>query len=430
MFEQLSPIVRLPGHGHGFVPGPSPSVALAGFMPGHLASPFQLHAGLQTSNTLSPSLSPLKNTPGFRSEMLFLSQHGDGDGEDGVGGHSLGSNRRLEFQLSQDDARVGALHGDEFNRFSHARSYGGGADFGDGQGELSRAMGSRFYHERSRRASLSREEDEEGDGNGSATHHAHDKIKREFGELATSVDVPSTTGSAPVVAACTTVQGGAGGCEPGEGSTAGGDHAGPFVPNHRHNEHAPLSGHSSDAGGEESEPGEASGPEADDGGGRGHEGRIVTTASRPLRSTRAAKKRGRTDGNAARLYLTPMNRPGSSAEETPAVLRRINPCNCKKSRCLKLYVPAACLWILLTVGRECDCSGRCCWLWQPALDVTTANCALVNVVAGTASASPATACAPTRATAQGVVTTVRVMQRGGKRSRSRSRGTRMRSAPR
>ena len=89
-----------------------------------------------------------------------------------------------------------------------------------------------------------------------------------------------------------------------------------------------------------------------------------------------------------RNYTTPTNRTQPASEATPAA-RKFTPCNCKKSKCLKLYV-------VLALDRPCACVPLP--LRVPSL------CAVCPHPAGTASALHPTGCAATRATAPAAAT--------------------------
>jgi hypothetical protein len=160
------------------------------------------------------------------------------------------------------------------------------------------------------------------------------------------------------------------------------------------------------------------GMDADDGGDSVGVGRrdSVSEAEEASRGAAASGRAAPSPGaRSRRLYTTPTGRPSLRVyEDTPGVIRRPNPCNCKKSKCLKLYVHA----LTHVAALLCVLSERCSLLHSCVL-----GCVCVPA---TASASRATACARTRATARAAATSTSPTQSAARPSRQRWSATRTR----
>jgi hypothetical protein len=330
--EQLSPIVRLPGKA-----GPSPGVGLTPFLPGHITSPF-LSTGLQSQHPLSPSLSPLGNklhSYHRGSDGLFSSQTSDGD-DDGLS-RGLGSNRVLQFFSHDDDGGLGgSARGvksltsaacDGYPKFGKAYVGDFGGDVATLQGDQARQQGSLDL----RVGPMLHDDDHHYDGGvAPSAAFSHRILKKEprtrlMGQKADRVQV---TAAATVTAAgradvdASDVDGRHSGSDtPLEDSDCEGE-----APQHEHaHAHARLLVATGGIASAEVKV------EADGGSG------LCKTEDK-VHTRGSSNKRQRDVGPGLRTFSTPVNRPASMVEETPAVVRRANPCNCKKSKCLKLYV--------------------------------------------------------------------------------------------
>ena len=367
--DTLSPIVHLPGKA-GTV-GPSPGAAMTPYLLGQfMNSPFpHLPSVMHAANLLSPALSPLgKGMPGYRSELPFP-QSGEGEADDDTAA-VRGSNRVLHFFPHGDVSSLAS--GEPFHKaprtfppayFSDVallpndgpRS-GVGRDFGTSG--------------RSRRRFMSRDDYNDSAADGKAGEDTE-------GDVAFGSPAPPAVGGGSAAVAAPRLGYSANDADTDAAAShdegcgrAVDDAAGDDVLGDNATTTTTATNASSDKNPRTSMGAHAHGSarSVDDGGGSGSDA-VVTgrsdsagadagkDAARGSRSS--AKKRSRRDGGSdgggpsgaaapappapaappqvtTRVFSTPVNRPASSLEETPAVARRHNPCNCKKSKCLKL----------------------------------------------------------------------------------------------